>query len=199
MKKLVLFLFLVFPTICSAQTLIRCNDSISFFLNQNENFYTYIKLTGDVRETGNNKVLSFNNCVIQTLLTNKKEYISHGTDDIAILTDYMISETQYFTGVYKEKLNLMMTPIQISKDKKAVIWDFDIPEKAQKQIQPGETPAIKQVSISIVLDDYVYSIGTTLFKDQSFSDLKKLIAYLILTVQYNTGQLDIGKLCNDIQ
>lgn len=195
MKIRLQFLLLLIPVLGSAQGLIKCNDTTSFFVNQKENFYCYIKLAGKVSETANSRVIVVNNYALQSLLIKKENYMSNGKDDIPILTNYMISETQYFTGIYKEKLSLMMVPVEISKEKKAVIWYFDIPDNFQKQVQPGETPAVKQVSISIVIGDFVYSIGTTQFKGQSFDDLKKLLSDLILTINYQNGQLDQNKLC----
>ena len=198
MKIRLQILLLIIPIIGSAQSLIKCNDEISFFVNQNDNFYCHIKLNGKVGkvdEIGNQTVINFNDYALQTLLLNKQNYISDGEDDIAILTNYIIGETQYFTSIFKEKLDLMMIPVEISKDKKAVIWYFDIPDKIQKQIQSEDTPAVKQVSISITVGNFVYSIGTTLFKGQSFDDLQKLLSDLVMTIEYNNGQIEHDKLC----
>jgi hypothetical protein len=140
-------------------------------------------------------VIAVDGFALQSLLVNKQDYTSNGNADIPILSSYIIKETEYFTGVFKERLNLMMEPVELSKDKKAVIWYFDFPEKVQKQVQPGQTPAVKQVSISLVVGDFVYSIGTTQFKDQSFDDLKKLLAESIKTIKYSSGQLDQNGLC----
>ncbi|HEY4788578.1 MAG TPA: hypothetical protein VIH57_21155 [Bacteroidales bacterium] len=121
MKIKLSLLLLWLPIIANAQNLVRCNESASFFVNLKADFYCYIKLTGKVSETGNSRVIAINNCALQTLLVNKQDYTSKGNEDIPVLTNYMISETQYFTSVYKEKLNLMMVPVDVSKDKKAVI------------------------------------------------------------------------------
>ena len=182
--------------ISSAQNLIKCGDSTSFFINQKENFYCFIKLTGNVIGTTNNKVIFYNNHMLQTLLVNKQNYLSRGNDDILVLTTYMISETQYQINIYQEPLKLEVTKVQISKDKDALIWYYDIPDKIQKQVQLGETPAVRQVSISIVVGDFIYSIGSTQFKNQSYDELKKLLSDLIKVINYNSGQLDQSKLCN---
>lgn len=200
LKTLLPLLLLLIPVIGSAQSLIKCNDSTSFYVHQKDDFYCYIKLTGKLSESGNSSVVVINGNALQSLLINKQNYLLNGIDDISILKTYMVSETKYYTGIFKEKLNLMMALVEISKDKKAIIWYFDIPDNLQKQqvqqVQPEMIPAVKQVFISIVVGDFVYSIVTTQFKGRSFDDLKKLLLDSIMTLNYNKGQIDLNKLCD---
>jgi len=196
MRIKLLFLLSICSITAWAQTRVKCDATTSFVIHQKENFYCHIKLVGEIHDTGDSRVIGFKNYVLQTLIAGKGAYLSKGTEDIPVLTNYMISETQYFTSQFKEKLNLMAIPVQITKDKKAVIWYFDLPESVQKQAGPGETPAIKQVSISIVAGDFIYSIGTTQFKNQSFEEIQKMLTELMTTLNYGNGQVDQSKLCS---
>ncbi|MCF8298264.1 MAG: hypothetical protein K9J13_12025 [Saprospiraceae bacterium] len=191
-------LFLIIPVIGSAQNLIKCNDSTFYFINQKENYYCYVELIGDIQETENNKVISFNNYAMQSLLLNKIDYKTNDNDDIAILTNYMLSETEYYSGLYKEKLYLMMIPIEISKNKKAVIWYFDVPKKIQDLTQEPSQPAVKQVFVSVISRDFIYSIGTTQFKDQSFDNLQIALTRLIKSINSGKGKVDSNKLCGNL-
>jgi hypothetical protein len=199
MKIKMQILFLLIPIICSAQTIIKCNDSTCFSINQTENYYCYVMLIGTIQKTENARVIAFNNYALQSLLLNKKEYTTNDNDDIAILTNYMLSETQYFTGVYKEKLNLMMIPIEISNNKKAVLWYFDVPKKSQNQVQKPSQPAVKQVFVSTITGDFIYTMGTTLFKNQSFDNLQTTLTKLIQSIHSGKGSIDLNKICNDIE
>jgi len=181
---------------CGAQSLIKCNDSVSYFVNQKEGEYCYIRLKGTITNTGNARVFVLNNNILQSMLVSKQNYLTEGADDIKVMAKYILSEVGYFTDVYKEKLDVNIIPVSVFKDKKTLVWYFDIPEKSQEQPKPGTSPAIRQVSISMVADNYIYSIGTTLFKDRSYDDLQKVLTDLIATAKYNTGQLDQSKLCN---
>lgn len=198
MRYTLLTVFIVIASDLFAQNLMRCNDSVSFFVNYKNDYSCSIRLKGKITKTENSRVINYNDCALQTLFVDKQDYRSDKSGDIPVLTNYMISETQYFTNVYNAKLNLAMIPVQVNQDKKAVIWYFDIPASFQKNIPGDETPAIRQVSISIIIDKFIYSIGTTQFKNQNFNDLQVMLTNLIKTLKLQKGNIELNDLCSDI-
>lgn len=193
--KPVLLYFLLLSSAAGAQTIVSCSDSTSLFVSQKEYFYCHIKLTGKVVKTGNDRVISINNYVLQSMLVSKQPYASRSSEDVPVLANYILSETQYYTGIYETKLNLALEPVDVSNTKKAVLWHFDVPKKFQKKGEAGEAPAVRQVFISMVADNHIYSLATSQFKGQSFDDLKTFLSNLILTVKYGSGQPDLEALC----
>ena len=191
------WLFLiVLPVFTTAQDLLRCNDSISFYVNQKDNYYCMIKLTGKVQNTENDRVFVINNNTLQAMLVDKDSYLGDGTADIPVLSNYILSEMEYFSGLYKEKLYVTMIPVDGPGDRKAIVWYFDIPENARPQETENTSPAVKIVSVSMVTERYIYSIGTTQFKDQSFDELQKLLTDSLITIRYGSGHPDIDVICN---
>ena len=190
-------LFLLIPIMGNAQNLIRCNDSISYFVNQNENFYCSIKLKGKVSMTSLNKVIFFDSQSLQALLIEEKYYLLNGKEDTAILKNYIISESNFYAKSFKEDIKTMMIPVEISEYKKALIWYFDIPENIIKQGNPRPIYGIKQVFISVIVDNYIYSIATTQFNNQNLDTILKLLTNLTRTINYHKGDFQPKIFCDN--
>lgn len=195
MKYKFLLLFLMIISSSSGQKLIKCNDSISYWVSYKNDYCCSIMLNGTIIENDNPRVITYNDYILQTLFVDKQKYISDKTDDISILTNYIISETQYSANIFKEKLNLMMIPVSISQNKKAVVWYFDLPKSFLENSQKNEIPALRQISISTVIDNFIYSIGTTQFIDQNFDELKEMLINLIKTIKCQKDNFELNDLC----
>ena len=195
MKTRFLFFFLCVPIFTQEQTLIKCNDSVSFFVEQKSNFYFSIKLLGSTTTTENSKVINFQNSPIQILCVDTKDYITNGSKESTILSTYIMSETEYYTGLFKQKLDLQVYPIKLNENKLAALWFFDMPEEVQKSSGDNASPAIKMVSISIIFQNYLLSIGTNQFKDENFENIKQLLINLIKSSTAGSGEIKDVDFC----
>lgn len=193
-KYIILLILCILPMLINAQKLVKCNNSIAYFIKTKYDANFYIKLVGKSAESENVNVITYNDYAVQTLIAKKQDYQSNGKEETPILTNYIMGETKYFTQLYKAKLNLTMEPYVVSDVKKAILWYFDIPAKIQQQAMGG-SPAIRQLSISIVMGDYIFSIGTTQFKDQSLESVKKVLTDLIKTANFSKGEIEKLNLC----
>ncbi len=199
MKRIIAFLLMFVPFVCVAQNLIRCNDSTFYFVSQKENYYAYLKLSGKIGDSGNPRVIEYNNKALQAMLINKQKYLSRGDDDTSILSEYVLGEMNYFTNLFQTKLQVTMVPGQLLTGQKVLIWYFDLPE-SQLETNDGKQitePAMKQVSISMISEGYIYSIGTTQFKYQSLDELTTLLTRLITTVRFSHEPIDANTLCGN--
>ncbi len=195
MKNRILLLLFLFPVLSEAQKLIKCNDTISYFVDKRNDIFFSVKLIGKSTITDNPKVVNYQNTPVQILCIGSKDYQSNGSKDSNILSSYIYNETEYFTGVFKHKLELQADPIKLTDGKLAVLWYFDIPEAVQSSISSGNTPAVKIISISIVYQKYILSIGVTQFKNEKFELMKDLLINLIKMSETGKGDSDKINFC----
>lgn len=195
MKNWILLAILILPVVTSAQNLIYCNDSLTYFINKKDSVNLCIELNGRVSKTEHEKVVNYKNYPIQTVTAYKKNYLTKGNDEISILVDYIMSETRYFSNLFEKRLELEIIPFELNKNKKALIWNFDIPQKTHGKMQPGEHKAIKQIQISVVDEEYIFSIGTTQFENQEYKDLEDLLKELIVKRKFKIGDFEPNELC----
>lgn len=181
---------LIIPILTFSQEIIKCKDSTNFILNKIDNEYLSIKIKGNIDKTENPKVLVLNdNIIIQTLINKKKQYNENGDDEITILATYVLNEGNYFSSIFKKKVDLAIFPVDLEYSKKAIFWHFDLPKNKSK----NDIEATKSVFISIVKNDHIYTIGTTLFQNQKLEKLEKLLISLIKTVEQKPNNQNLCK------
>ena len=197
MKNLIFILIFIISSSIFSQKLIKCNDSISFVGISKNGFHTFLKLHGEISVTENKRVFNVNNFAIQSLLIDKFNYKSNENGDIPILVNYITKETEYFTTIYKSRLDLQLVPIDINSEKKAVLWFFDIPEKFKENIDNKIDKADHQVFISMITENYIYSIASTKFENQSYELIKEMIINQIKSLKYGTREILEKNICED--
>jgi CHASE2 domain-containing sensor protein len=194
MRSVLILLLSTFTITVGAQTLIKCNDTTFYYVNNGENSYCYIRLKGEVVSFGNDRVIKFKNQALQALLVDNGPYSSNGKEDMQILKSYMTSESDFNAVSLKQKLKTTMVPVELSKEKQALVWYFDLPEFIQKQGNQGGY-AIKQVYISQTVGNYVYSLVTTQFNTQSLDSILQIMTDLSKTMNYRNGKIQQNLLC----
>lgn len=196
MKQKFLILLLLLPVVLQAQKLIRCNDSTSFFVYQRNEFYFSIKLLGNTQQTENSRVIDFQNSPIQIMCTDIKDYTSNGSKESTILSTFIMSETEYFSGHFKQKLELNVDPIKFNDNQLAALWYFNLPKEIQESAKPEEAAAVQMISISTIFDDYILSIGTTRFEKDTFDTLRQLLVTLIKSSTAEKGDSNTISFCD---
>ena len=196
MRNVLYILFLLLAVSGSAQKTIRCNDSLYYMISEAEDFYCFVTLTGKVKpgKAANNIV--YEAMDLKTNLVSTKDYLDDGTEDIPILINYMIKETHFYTGVIGEKLNVVMIPVEIFWGKKAVIWYFDIPGNMQHKLSENNLPVQRRISVSLVLDNYVYSIQALQYDNQDLETIQLSLYAMIQSVDFRKGVLDENQICD---
>lgn len=186
-KYQLLLLILFLPAFLQAQRLVRCDDTVSWFLGVKGDRYFTVKLTGVIKPTGNPQMVSLNGAPVQFLFTDTTDYIGNGPKETQILATYINNETDYFSGLFGQRLHMMMDPLRLDGNRLAVVWYFDIPEEYQSPEEGDSRPAVRMVSISSIYESRILSVGTTQFRDEPFEGSKSLVVKLLRACKTGSG------------
>ncbi|APG65395.1 hypothetical protein LPB136_08530 [Tenacibaculum todarodis] len=192
MKRLILLIIFLSTLFSYSQEFIKCKDSINYLYIKNNNYHSYLKVEGKLEKTENPKVFKLGDYILQTLLIEKNKFNKGKDNEIEIIVNYILKESEYLTSVYKSKLDLNFVPIELEKNKKAVLWFFKIPEEFKKNINEP-IKAERQVFVSRLTEEFIYSIASTQFENQSFEKIKEILGELIKSVEYGKVKEEI---CN---
>lgn len=194
MKKILILISLIIIKVGYTQEIIKCNNNLNFLYLAQNDFHSYMKIQGQIKETENKQVFTLNNFPIQTLLIYKNTIHTKGDKNLETLVTYILNEVEYLTGVYKEKLKLKLDPIELADGKKAVLWSFDVPESFKKNIQ-STVKVDKQVFISRITGEFIYSIASSQFSNQKFEKIKDILIKLIRNIEYGKVKEIANELC----
>lgn len=186
--RLIKILFLVLPNLFFSQEIIKCNDSVNFIVKNigSENYA--VKVTGNIKQLQNPQVFVLNEIsIIQFLINNTKNYSQNGNDELSIMASYIMSEGKYFSGLFKEQVNLEIFPENLTNIKKAVFWYFSLPLSVQSNSK-NESKALKNVFITSVKNDEIITIGTTQFENQKLENIEKLLVDLTKNIEVRTDK-----------
>ena len=189
-----LLLLFVLPFCLPAQTLTSCKDGNAFLIVEDGDFYCYTAFDDAVKSTPHEKIFFFHDHPIQTLIVPTETYKSNGAEDIPILSSYVVSETEYFSGMFKQELQLGIVPVKLPGEKTAVIWYYPLPKHEDPET-PLEKVAVKQYAISLVLGNYVYTIASSLFADDDEEALRAMLSELARNTGFGNGKPNAKKLC----
>ena len=195
MRYRILLLMILVPVLLQAQRLVRCDDTISWFLGVKGDRYFTVKLTGVVKPTENPQMVNYNGSPVQFLYTDTTDYIGNGPKETQILATYITNETEYFSGLFGQRLNMMMDPVRLDVNRLAVVWYFDIPEEYQSPEEGDSRPAVRMVSISSIYESRILSVGTTQFRDEPFEASKALVMKLLRACKTGSGSPDNLDVC----
>ena len=194
MRKLKLLLTLTATTLTvltiSGQQLYKCDTTKSFWTFEKDNSFFAVKLLGKVTEQANKNVIAVNNYALQYVIVDKKNYIKADsiTADLKVLTNYALSEGEYMSGLFKQKLNIQMQKAPLSSDKTVLIWFFELPTSVSKEVK-------HQVFANIIIGDKIIGLSSSQFADQKLDDVKNFLMDVISTLKKVDNKNDFDKLC----
>ena len=197
MKKLTLIIILLSTLFSYSQELefINCNESSKYLHLSKNNYHSYLKMTGKLEKTKNPKVFKLDDFILQTLLIEKNEFDKGKDNDIGIIVNYILKESEYLTSVYKSKLDLNFVPVELGKNEKAVLWFFKIPLEFKNKIK-DPIKAERQVFVSRLTGDFIYSIASTQFENQDFDEIKETLGKLVKSIKFGKVKKEEKKICN---
>jgi hypothetical protein len=194
MRKLTLLLTLIATNgivlTINGQELYKCDTTKSFWTFTKDNSFFTVKLMGNAKETERKSVISFDSYVLQNVLVDKVKFIKEGEDnsDLTIMIRYALSEAEYFSGVFKKKVNIKMLQAPLSADKSVLIWFFEMP--------PGQNHEVKfQLFANIIVGDKIFGLASSQFADQKFDSVKDFLMDVISTLKQVESQNEFDKLC----
>jgi hypothetical protein len=194
MRKRILLLALTVTVLTiltvNGQQLYKCNTTKSFWTFTKDSSFFAVKLLGNAKETERKSVISVDNYVLQNLLIDKAKFMKEGEDnsDLKVLVRYAMSEAEYFSGVFKTKINIQMQKAPLSADKSVLIWFFEMPS--------GKNEKVKfQLFANIIIGDKIFGFASSQFADQKFDSVKDFLMDVISTLKRVDNKNDFDKLC----
>ena len=108
------------------------------------------------------------------------------------MASYVLSEGDYFSSLFKEKIELAIFPKDINKNKKALFWYFNVPKLVSSDSK-NELNALKSVFITSLNGNTIITIGTTQFENQKIKDIENHLFELIKTIKISKSK----KVCSN--
>lgn len=194
MKKLkLLFIMIVVVSTSlsvSGQQLYKCDSTKSYWTFTKDSSFFVIKLLGNVRETERKSVVAVDNFVLQGMVIDKAEYVKDGEDssNLKVLIRYAMSEAEYFTGLFKTKINVQMQQAPISSDQIVLIWFFEMPS--------GQNQDVKyQLFANLIIGDKIFGLASSQFADQKLDNVKDFLMNAISTLKEVDNEKEFKGLC----
>lgn len=184
--------FLLIPADSFAAKVKLCTESSGYFAVGEGETWSYIKLDGRIKTFEDERFVESNGHPLQILL-NRKSRQERGKDDLAVLGDHVSSEARYYARALDADLDVQMAQFDLPRGRKGVVWYFAIPEKVRRD--SSETSAVKQVFASVVLSEFILSLASSQFKNQTLEEVRKNLTGLIKTGKLHRGRLDLESLC----
>jgi hypothetical protein len=174
----------------SGQQLYKCDTAKSYWTFEKDNSFFAVKLLGKVSEQERKSVIAVNNYALQYVIIDKKQYIRADSisADLKVLTNYALSEAEYMTNLFKQKLNIQMQKAPLSSDKTILIWFFEMPSSVSQEVK-------HQVFANIIIGDKIFGLSSSQFADQELDDVKNFLMDVISTLKKVDNKNDFDKLC----
>lgn len=190
MKNFLILIALMMSLTASGQQLYRCDSTKSYWTFEKDNSFFAVKILGKVSEQGKKSVIGVNNYVLQFVIVDKKDYIKADsiTSDLKVLTNYVLSESEYMAGLFKQKINIQMQKAPLSSDKTVLIWFFEMPPSVSQEVK-------HQVFVNIIIGDKIIGLSSSQFTDQKLEDVKNFLMDVISTLIQVNDKKDLEKLC----
>lgn len=176
----------------NAQQLYKCDTTKSYWVFEKDSTFFVLKLLGNVRESQNKNLIAVNSFALQCIILNKQNYIKSEKDttDLRVLVNYALSEAEYFSGQFKQKVNIQLEKVPGVGDKSAVLWFFEMPSNISKEVK-------HQVFINIIIGDKIYGLSSSQFADQKLEDIKNFLKNNIINLETTKTDKDLSKLCGN--
>ena len=185
--------------------LINCNNTIKLLITQKDSFQCSVKLYGKVfQET--DEVVVMDKTVLRSFLAYKEPFLPEedgtNSDNLAMYNfiNTLSAQFYYAANPRKSKNYYYTLPLELPSERQAILWyAADYSPKKLKQMKSGKIkypPVILgNIFVSLIVDDYIYSIQVFQGQDQSIEEIKELLSELIKTIEYTKGSFDYNILC----
>jgi hypothetical protein len=177
MKPFILFLRIaavVFTTNVAPQSLVRCNDKVTYWVIPDGKYYYTVKLRGDIDLSHQHDILNVDDKALQYTLADTSRYTNKENDE-SILVRYITEETIYLRSKFNtSSLNSYREIISLSSGKTAVLWYFELPEGKNKEV-------MAQLFANVVIGNRIFGLGSPLFAGEDFDALRVFLTEGIAT------------------
>lgn len=195
MRNLTILIAILLSLSASGQQLYKCDSTKSYWTFEKDISFFAVKLNGKVSEQERKSVIAVNNYALQYVIVDKKDYTktdSMGsiTAELEVLANYAISEAEYMTGLFKQKLNIQMQKVSLSSDKIILIWFFEMPPDVSLEVK-------NQVFANVIIGDKIFGLSSSQFTDQKLDDVKNFLIDIISTLKQVNSKKDFEKLCGE--
>lgn len=162
-------------TNAAPQSLVRCNDKVTYWVIPDGNDYYTVKLKGDIDLSHQHDILNVDEKALQYILLDTSHYTTKKNDDESILLSYLAEETIYLRSKFKNpSLNVYEEIIPLNKEKKAVFWYFELPEGKNKEVTA-------QLFAHVIVGKRIFGLGSPLFAGEDFDALRVFLLEGIAT------------------
>jgi hypothetical protein len=191
--------------------LINCNDSTSLLVTQRDSLKCYVSLKGNVFQSSDVRVVVLDGIKLIPFFANKEPFIPKDSllrSDKAILYNFLntYSSVSYGKCYPKKgsKFYFNIIPLDSTEEGQALIWfvckltkkEFKKKEEMDSKgihIQP--LPINRIIFVSLIIDDFIYSLAVAYRDDQSFNEVKNLISEIIKSLSYTYDTLEPYDMC----
>lgn len=179
---------IVFTTTTAAQSIIKCNDKITYWVIPDRNCNYTIKLKGDIDLSNQRDILNVDDKALQYTLLDKNRYTDANSEnrDAAILSKYTAIESDYLQDKFNGEIEIFMEMKTLSTGKTVILWYFNLPKGKNKEVSA-------QLFADIVIGDRIFGLGTPLFTGQDFNTVRSFLLEAITTI---TKVKNTNALCN---
>lgn len=192
MKLFTLLLLTVTSFSVTGQQLFRCDTTKSFWAFNQSNFSFSVKLLGNVNSTDRINIISIDNYPLQSLLVDKAKFIKEGegNTDIKVLTRYAMSEAEYLSNMFKQKIDIQLQRAPLKAEKSVLIWFFEVPSGYNREVK-------FHLFANIVLEDKIFSLASPQFASQKFEKVRDALMDVISTIKKVEDKDEFDTLCSN--
>jgi hypothetical protein len=172
------------------QQLYKCDTTKSYWTFEKDSSFFAVKLLGNAKEQDRKSVISVGSFALQYVIVDKKNYIKEDADTsgLKVLIKYALSEAEYFTSIFKQKINIQLQKVPLSSNRSVLLWFFEMPSNVSKDVK-------HQVFANIIIGDKIVGLSSSQFSDQKFDDVKNFLIDIISTLKKFDSKKDFEKLC----
>lgn len=169
-KLILRIVMALFITNLPAQSLVKCNNSMVYWIIPDNDLLYAITLKGDIDLSENPDIININDTALQYILLDKSNYFDNKNDDESVLLRYIATEKIHLQNIFVTRSLIINSEIVSlpSLGKKAVFWSFDLPEGKNNEVA-------SQLFINIISENSIFGLGTPLFTDYDFNEAKRLL------------------------
>lgn len=190
MKPIIIYLFLLLTLIfkSTAQSIVKCDDTTSFWLITDNSINYSIKLYGDVAKSNMPDLINIENRILQYIILDKIHFIDpkQESDENSILSNYVAGETKYLLDKFPKPFEVEMQLSTLPSGKPFLLWWYKLPEDGSEEV-------IAQVFINVIMGDIIFGLGSPQFIDDDIESIKDFLTNTMKTLSVVTNK---DSLCN---
>ena len=194
MKKLLTLSFSLLVCVSfalKAQQLHQCDENKSYWILSKDEDNFIVELSGKAQESEKKGVITINGYILQGLIINKSAFIDEGEKDskeLQILVRYALSEADYFSKLFKTKINIQIQKAVLSDGKEVLLWFFDMPESITANVK-------RQLFVNMLIGDKIIGLASPQIADQKFEDVRNFLTNAISILKKIEDKNKLTKEC----